>query len=693
MSQNFYQSILKQSPYGYICHRINGDLQLQIDINQIEDTNDSFLELFGLYQGEDVLKRVGELLTKPKEENGFNWGAYFSHVLDNNNPSSTEFFYLPQNKWIHLNSFITEGLLVTFATAICVKKIKGKQQCAVLHDELNKLSLITEQSPVSVVITDTKGNIEYVNPKFCQLTGYSPEEVMGGSPRILKSGLTSQEHHQHLWKTISNGQEWRGEFINRKKNGDIYYESAVIAPALDEFGKIINYVGVKEDITERILAERVLVANNKRLASLVEVAQAFGSTIKMDKLLKIVITNGMSLLEMDSGVIYFVTEDKLERACSLPEINMEDHNKQKSFGFDDFPHIHQCIQQKEVLIINDLDHLTLTPKEKWITQLNKAKSVLAIPLLLEDKVLAVMVLRSCMKNRILNQTDLEVCQVLALQASLALKNTSLYKEVNIHAEKLATYNSKLCVLNEELLISKDRAEESDRLKTGFLQNISHEIRTPMNGILGFVELLKMKDLSEETRQNYLGYVTNSTNQLLNVLDDIMNISRLEAQSVILKKERVNPVAIIEDVYNKYLTRTPTDVVLIKENPVMEQDRILVTESAWLFQVVEKLVDNAVKFTKTGSVRFGYSLAEYGRVHFFVEDTGIGIDGDKVPLIFKSFYQVDMGANREFGGNGLGLTIASKVVESMGSTLNVETMPEKGSYFHFDLELTKESRFI
>lgn len=693
MSQNFYQSILKQSPYGYICHRINGDLQLEIDINMIEDTNDSFLELFGLYKGEDALKRVGELLTKPKVENGFNWDVYFRHILDTNNPSSTEFFYPPLNKWIHLNSFITEGLLVTFATAICVKKIKGKQQCDVLHDELKKLSLIAEQSPVSVVITDTKGNIEYVNPKFCQLTGYSPEEVLGHSPRILKSEQTSQEHHQHLWKTISSGQEWRGEFINRKKNGDIYYESAVIAPALDELGKIINYVGVKEDITERVMAEKVLVASNKRLASLLQVTQAFSSTIKMDELLKIVIRNSMSLLEMDSGVIYFVSGDKLDQACSLPENNTNDPNNQKSFGFDDFPHIHQCILQKEVLIINDLDHLALTPKEKWITQLNKAKSVLLIPLIVEEKVLAVIVIRSCMINRDLNQADLEVCQALAAQASLALKNASLYNEVNRHAEKLATYNSKLCVLNEELRISKDRAEQSDRLKTGFLQNISHEIRTPMNGILGFVGLLKMKDLSEETRQMYLSYVTSSTNQLLNVLDDIMNISRLVAGGVILKKERVNPAAIIEDVYNKYLTRTPTGLVLIKENPVMDKDGILVTESAWLFQVVEKLVDNAIKFTKTGSVRFGYSLAEYGRIHFFVEDTGIGIDSDKVPLIFKSFYQVDMGANREFGGNGLGLTIASKVVESMGSTLNVETTPQKGSYFHFDLELTKESSFI
>ncbi len=92
----------------YICHRINGDLQLQIDINQIEDTNDSFLELFGLHQGEDALKHVGELLTKPKVENGFNWDVYFRHILDTNKPSSTEFFHPPLNNWIHLNSFIIQ---------------------------------------------------------------------------------------------------------------------------------------------------------------------------------------------------------------------------------------------------------------------------------------------------------------------------------------------------------------------------------------------------------------------------------------------------------------------------------------------------------------------------------------------------------------------------------------------------------
>lgn len=117
-------------------------------------------------------------------------------------------------------------------------------------EQLKKLHIATEQSPVSIVITDLDGNIEYINPKFSEITGYSPEEAWGKNPRILKSGETSDEEYKELWKTITGGRIWRGEFHNLKKNGQLYWESAVIAPVKADNGKITNFIGVKEDITE-----------------------------------------------------------------------------------------------------------------------------------------------------------------------------------------------------------------------------------------------------------------------------------------------------------------------------------------------------------------------------------------------------------------------------------------------------------
>ncbi len=136
------------------------------------------------------------------------------------------------------------------------------------EEMLRKLSCAVEQSPVSVVITDTRGNIEYVNPKFTQLTGYALEEVLGENPRVLKSGLTPSTAYQALWNTITSGGEWVGEFHNRKKNGELYWEDASISPLTNIEGQITHFIGVKEDITERKRVEEALLESEARYRSL-----------------------------------------------------------------------------------------------------------------------------------------------------------------------------------------------------------------------------------------------------------------------------------------------------------------------------------------------------------------------------------------------------------------------------------------
>lgn len=134
--------------------------------------------------------------------------------------------------------------------------------------ELSKLSLAVEQSPVSIVITDTAGNIEYVNPKFTEITGYTREEVIGGNPRILKSGHTTTEEYKRLWQTIVEGGTWRGEFHNKKKNGDLFWESASISPITNESGVVTHFLAVKEDITARKSAREALEQSERRFSKM-----------------------------------------------------------------------------------------------------------------------------------------------------------------------------------------------------------------------------------------------------------------------------------------------------------------------------------------------------------------------------------------------------------------------------------------
>jgi PAS domain S-box-containing protein len=162
-----------------------------------------------------------------------------------------------------LSAFEYGGRRVLQAT---VRDINQRKRAEI---ELKKLSIAVEQNPATTVITDREGNIEYVNPKFCQITGYTFDEVRGKNPRVLKSGKTTPEEYKKLWDTILSGREWRGEFYNKKKNGDYFWEQAVIAPIKDDMGRIANFIAIKEDITARKQAEMAAQQENAKLTAMI----------------------------------------------------------------------------------------------------------------------------------------------------------------------------------------------------------------------------------------------------------------------------------------------------------------------------------------------------------------------------------------------------------------------------------------
>ncbi|MGD0515994.1 MAG: PAS domain S-box protein [Thermoguttaceae bacterium] len=179
-------------------------------------------------------------------------------------------------EWVHRRKngqdFPAEVLLSTFdyggrrVLQATVRDITQRKRAEI---ELKKLSVAVEQNPATIVITDREGNIEYVNPMFCQITGYTFDEARGKNPRILKSGKTTPEEYKELWDTILSGREWRGEFYNKKKNGDYYWEQAVIAPIKDDVGRIANFIAIKEDITARKRAEKVAQQEYAKLTAMI----------------------------------------------------------------------------------------------------------------------------------------------------------------------------------------------------------------------------------------------------------------------------------------------------------------------------------------------------------------------------------------------------------------------------------------
>lgn len=244
-------------------------------------------------------------------------------------------------------------------------------------------------------------------------------------------------------------------------------------------------------------------------------------------------------------------------------------------------------------------------------------------------------------------------------------------------------------LMEDLKLAKEKAEESDRLKSAFVANMSHEIRTPMNSILGFSELLIENSVTEEERHKYASIIQSSSSQLLSIISDIIDISKIEALQMELYPTEVNLETLFGELFEQYTRiiqkRNFNDLVFSRECDG-ESCRIpLFVDPNRFRQILINLLDNALKFTPEGEISFGCRKGAPGFLEFYVRDTGIGISGENIDRVFDRFYQ-DKGPGNVIGGTGLGLSICKSLVEMMGGTIQVQSRKHQGSEFWFSLPL-------
>ncbi|KPL15105.1 MAG: hypothetical protein AMS23_01205 [Bacteroides sp. SM1_62] len=268
-------------------------------------------------------------------------------------------------------------------------------------------------------------------------------------------------------------------------------------------------------------------------------------------------------------------------------------------------------------------------------------------------------------------------------------SASLIRDTNDRPIGIATITQDISerkAYERNLEEAKEKAEESDRLKSAFLANMSHEIRTPMNAILGFSELLRSEEITKEVRDEYTRIIHNKGNELMLIINDIIDISKIEAGDIKIIKSEVEVNDFLQPLYQHYNREkslmNKDHIQLRLQIPEMA-DPVIHTDPARLKQVLYNLINNALKFTQEGFIDIGYTLRD-SNVEFFVRDTGIGVTRQKQHIIFDRFRQVDESLNSQFGGTGLGLAISKNLVNLLGGEIWIESEEDQGSTFYFTL---------
>ena len=615
-SENRYKQLFKNIPLGIFTATENGT---------IESINNQMLEILGSSSAKKSMKF--NLFELPTLKNTKLLQDFKSALFEGRSHYKLYEYTSVWNKKIFLKSHIVplekDGInRVLVIVEDYTKERENEIRMKILSQGVNN-------SPASIIVTNEEGKIIFVNKRFIELTGYSVNELLNNKPSIIKSGYHGKEFYENLWKTIRSGNEWVGEFLNKKKNGELFWESGMIAALKDENGNITNFMAIKEDITHKKQVEKELKVKTEQLLSLVNHTPD-NICFKDDKGAWILANTATLILFGLEGIEYQgKTNDELlyksERDNSFLLTDAETDKLAWEKG---------SIYQYEANFVDDNE-------EKIILE------VLKLPLYHSDGV----------RKGIIN-------------IGRDITGRKSYEQ--------------------ELMIAKERAEESDLLKSAFLANMSHEIRTPLNAIMGFSSLMADYILDKESISKFLEIIQVNGRQLLTIIDDILLISKLQVKQIKVS----TAVFELDQVLFKLNQQFSKELSILSEKKLelsIEKLNIksgvkIKTDRDKLSQIYSKLIRNAIKFTNVGIVKFGFELKSNNEIVFFVKDTGVGISKEKQEFIFKKFRQADDSTTREYGGTGLGLSIVKGLIDLLEGTLWVESDLGKGAVFYFSLPL-------
>jgi PAS domain S-box-containing protein len=536
------------------------------------------------------------------------------------------------------------------------------------QEELTKFKLGIDQIDNAVFITDRLGAIQYINPGFEKIYGYHRDEVLGETPRILKSGLVSKDEYKQLWAKLLSGSTVTHEIVNRAKDGRLIPIFGTYSPILDEQNRTTGFLAVQQDITERKKNEETLKRRSDYLAVTAEIARLVTSTLD----LKSIFTRTVNLVRERFGFYHaaiFIIDESGSRAV-LREATGAAGEKMKAIQHalvvGSKSVVGTAAKTGEPLVVNDT---AANPIHHPNPLLPDTRAELAIPLQIGSRLIGILDIQSTQPDAF-TQDDLSVLQSLADQVAIAINNAGSYER------------------SQELI---KELQEVDKLKSQFLANMSHELRTPLNSIIGFSRVI-LKGIDgpiTEMQQQDLTAIYNSGQHLLGLINDILDLARIEAGKMELNFEEVHLAEMVTSVMS-------TAKGLVKEKSIQLMQKVPADmptvrgDTMRVRQVLLNLISNASKFTDEGSITVEATVqaGPNGRPEALISviDTGPGISREDQEKLFKAFSQVDGSATRKSGGSGLGLSICANLVQLQGGRISVHSEVGRGSTFWFTLPL-------
>ncbi|MBI3229803.1 MAG: PAS domain S-box protein [Burkholderiales bacterium] len=617
----------------------------------------------------------------------------------------------------------------------------------VKQQEASRLELFNQRFAMDqhaiVSITGTDGNIIYVNDKFCSISGYARDELIGQNHRLINSKMHPPIFFSNLWDTISSGKVWHGEICNTTKTGGRYWVDASIVPFLDSDGKPYQYIAIRTEITESKRMAEKIATSEREYRTVVDSLKEIVFRIDKNRCWTFLnpawydITGftideaiGQDVLQFIHSLDVVMVGTALARLYEgeVPSCRHQVRYKTKAGDFrwiDVYTQVETDEQGSFLGLTGSLSDITEQrhATEQLKENLNFVDALFQTipqPIYLKDEQGRYMRLNRAFceffeveERNLLGKTVFDLLNPANAkfhndydQQLLQQRGTQVYEaNITINGRQVDTMYSKAALVRDDgsliglvgtivdmsnqknaertLLQAKEAAESASRSKSEFLANMSHEIRTPMNGIIGMTDLTLDTELEKHQRE-YLEIVRSSADALLQIINDILDFSKIEAGKMTIESIGFDFNKIVLETLRAMSLRAQEKGLELALEIDSEIPRYLIGDPGRIRQVMTNLVGNAIKFTEVGEVVVRATMQalpnECLMIKIAVSDTGIGIPKDKQQMIFEAFSQEDGSTTRRFGGTGLGLSITKLLVNMMGGEVSVESTLGVGSTF-------------